>query len=117
MRVVKRRDQSFVLPNQCSHVVRQKAVKAHVTDPQLVMTSLELLPILGAQCHRRMVTADSVLPVVGQRHRRAIRIAAKLDWFHLARSLDYESCRTTSAAPAKPENTIGAVSGGPCIRF
>ena len=84
MRIVERINQFFLVFSQCSHVAREEPMKPHVADPQLVVASLQLLSILSAQRHRRMVTADGVLPIVRERDRGAIRIAAKLDWFHLA---------------------------------
>ena len=46
------------MANQGAHIVRQKTMKAHMSEAQLIMTTPQLRLPICPQRHRRMIAAD-----------------------------------------------------------
>jgi hypothetical protein len=82
MSVVKGRDHCVAVGDQRAHVAAKEPVKTNMPYAKLVVTDLQLILILGAKSHGRVIAADGVLPVVRQRDGGLIGIAAKLDRLH-----------------------------------
>ena len=73
----------FLVGDERPHVVGEQAMKAQVAKAQLVVATPQLRLAVRAQCHRRMVATDGVLPKVRKRGRRPSQVTMKLNLPHL----------------------------------
>ena len=53
-------------------------MKAHITEAQLVVAEPQLVLPIRAQCNRRVIASDRVLPEVRERRRGLRKLARKL---------------------------------------
>ena len=103
--VEKRVEQMVALVHECSHIITENVVEAHVAEAKLLMALSQLSLPVRAQRQWRMPTADGMLPKMRQRCRLGQQAAGKLDIHEATRLVTIRAAafQTASALQSVPE--------------